>query len=239
MTFDPIKAMQLARLLEDAPSGGVAQRLHAPRTDTQAYVIRDPARTILLFPGTEGARDVRTDLKVSLVSWYAGKVHRGFRAAAMEIWPLTMAAMPPAGKRQPLLLAGHSLGGALAQLIAHAAARDHLPLEAVYTYGQPRAGNGGFARAYDAQPPLHEITFRCVNHRDPIPRVPWLLGRYRHAGREVYLPKTGPAQVERSLWARFTEALERWQTPEEPRAAELAGFADHSLRAYIARLERL
>jgi hypothetical protein len=67
---------------------------------------------------------------------------------------------------QPLRCAGHSLGGALAQLAAHDIARGAQvqglrPKVTCYTFGSPRVGNHAFAREYNkvrpAAIPVHAL----------------------------------------------------------------------------------
>ena len=107
-----------------------------------------------------------------------------------------------------LFIAGHSRGGAFAVLAAAAygAAReqdDSLPeLGGVYTFGQPRVGNGPFVEAMDSQ---DVRLFRFVHRDDPIPDVPpaGLLSQrlsaerlperfgYQHGGVAVHLRADG------------------------------------------------
>jgi hypothetical protein len=54
----------------------------------------------------------------------------------------------------------------------------------VYTFGQPRVGDAAWAARYDAV--LKPKSFRIVHADDLVPRVPWQLGRYRHAGHEAF-----------------------------------------------------
>ena len=83
------------------------------------------------------------------------------------------AAAPPRAKK--LFVAGHSRGGAFAVLaaaaFARAAGRDGSlpPIGGVYTFGQPRAGNGPFAEGVEA---LRVPLYRFVHGDDPIPAVP-------------------------------------------------------------------
>jgi hypothetical protein len=78
---------------------------------------------------------------------------------------------PAAPARKKLFVAGHSRGGAFAVLAAAAFARagDLPELGGVYTFGQPRVGNGPFVQSL---PSLDVSLFRFVNRDDPIPGVP-------------------------------------------------------------------
>lgn len=132
---------------------------------------------------------------------------RGGRAAARRATtrgstePATRDSAPP---RKRLFIAGHSRGGAFAVLAAVAMARERgLPdLAGVYTFGQPRVGNGPFVESIAA---ANVPLFRFVNRDDPIAGVPpaGLLPKrlgvgqigeqhgYQHGGVAVHLRADG------------------------------------------------
>ncbi len=137
-------------------------------------------------------------------------VHGGIRDRVVEV-------LTP---ERHLFVTGHSLGGALATLFAYrAAAEDGLAVQGVYTFGAPRVGNVPFAQHYEAL--LGPRTNRWQNRSDPAPAVPpgqpfqlasdapgdggLLAGvgeslaqeTYRHVGRLHYLPRVGPAEIQR------------------------------------------
>ena len=62
---------------------------------------------------------------------------------------------------------------------------DGTGLAGIYTFGQPRVGDWRFRDSYNSCELLGR-TFRVVHGDDFVPRVPWLLGWYRHAGREAF-----------------------------------------------------
>ena len=122
--------------------------------------------------------------------------------------PGSRGATSPRGTGKKLFIAGHSRGGAFAVLAAaaYAAARERdesLPeLGGVYTFGQPRVGNGPFVEAMDS---ADVRLFRFVHRDDPIPDVPpaGLLSQrlsaerlperhgYQHGGVAVHLRADG------------------------------------------------
>ena len=90
-----------------------------------------------------------------------------------------------------VVLVGHSLGGALAELDALFLALN-LPksvhVKAV-TYGTPRVGNPDYAAFFDAKVP----DFQRVNHEsDPIPIVPGRFLGFSHVHGEVHLVDGAP-----------------------------------------------
>ncbi|MGH9277778.1 MAG: lipase family protein [Acidimicrobiales bacterium] len=84
-----------------------------------------------------------------------------------------------------LLIAGHSLGGALCQLFALDVALSPYANLApvVYTYAGPRVGNPAFARVYDEH---IGVTVRVQNTYDIVPCTPPESLGYQHAG-DAYL----------------------------------------------------
>lgn len=149
------------------------------------------ADEVCVFRGTDDLDDLRKDLDAKLVPAEHGRVHRGFRDALELVWDTLE---PRLCGRAPLL-AGHSLGGALAVL---AAAR--LPrVRAVYTFGAPRVGDAAFRDALDL--PLH----RVVNNNDLVPRLPPL--PYRHAGALWYLDAGGRLRAQPRRRDRVREQL--------------------------------
>ena len=157
-------------------------------------------------------------------------MHRGFLAAWLSVRNnviSTLATWP--GKR--LFLTGHSLGGALAMLAAadlHIAAAAQ-EIAGVYTFGQPRVGNKVFAQMFDMM--LRDRTFRVVHRADIVPHVPWLLGRYRHAGIECFFDRDGSYRENPPwLWQTGMEALATWRGWRQYRAVDIS---DHFIDSYL------
>ncbi|KAI3823028.1 hypothetical protein L1987_10631 [Smallanthus sonchifolius] len=83
---------------------------------------------------------------------------------------------------------GHSLGGALATLLALELSSSQLAKRGainvtMYNFGSPRVGNKKFADVYNQRV---KDSWRVVNHRDIIPSVPRLMG-YCHVAQPIYL----------------------------------------------------
>jgi pimeloyl-ACP methyl ester carboxylesterase len=167
--------------------------IHSSATDTRAVISELPTPhselstdLVLSFRGTADLRNWLTDLdcKKAPLYWSAGKVHRGFNLALESVAEELDAAIDPDDQRR-LWVTGHSLGGALAMLFAlRLKVRRGLEVAGVYTFGQPRVGDISFSMGYDTV--LKGRTFRVVHADDLVPRVPWLLGTFRHAGHEVF-----------------------------------------------------
>ncbi|KAG6757277.1 hypothetical protein POTOM_037584 [Populus tomentosa] len=181
-------------------------------TDTQVAIWRDNARKrlIVAFRGTEQVRwkDLRTDLMVVPTGLNPERiggdfkqevqVHSGFLSAydsvrirIISIIKLLISyvdngAEPPF--KWHVYVTGHSLGGALATLLALELSSSQLVKRGaisvtMYNFGSPRVGNKKFAEVYNQKV---KDSWRVVNHRDIVPTVPRLMG-YCHVAQPVYL----------------------------------------------------
>jgi Lipase (class 3) len=101
--------------------------------------------------------------------------------------------MPPmAGPMTTLYLTGHSLGGAMAALMAVMLSVDEDYVErfapvfkGAYTYGAPMVGSPDFAKACATHRFLNRNVVRYVYKRDPVPHLPPRDSDYfQHFGRE-------------------------------------------------------
>jgi hypothetical protein len=133
-----------------------------------ALVISGHGALIVAFCGTDPPRPQDWLVNFDALA-AAGGVSMGFSRVAAVFAPLVQAHLA----RNPdlkLFLAGHSLGGALAVAAASMLDRTGCNVEAVYTFGMPRAGNPAFRNDYDRR--LGARTFRFVHGDDLVPTVP-------------------------------------------------------------------
>jgi len=162
-----------------------------PVASTHCVIASGPKNTIVAFAGTD---------PVSLANWITDfdahlqpptGVAEGYEAAADIVWPrlqlLLGKCVMPGGK---VFVTGHSLGGALAALIAsRISTRLHIDVDAVYTFGMPRAGNNVFAQSYDDDLGLR--TFRLVHGEAIVPTVAPASFGFRHVGRYLHCERLG------------------------------------------------
>lgn len=208
--------------------------VHRP-TDGAGYgVMNDDKVALLVFRGTQADHmlDLITNVQFGLSSWNLGpgKVHRGFELTALGLWKQVLPWLQgPAGHRQQLLICGHSLGGAIASLLAVPAQAN-----ALVTFGSPRVGDAGFVQGLAG---LDSI--RVVDCCDLVPLVPptSLLLPYEHVGTLHYIDLSGTVHLSPSA-AFMTQDQ---QQAELDYAAHCKGFdnvvtrrlADHAPINYI------
>lgn len=196
-------------LEEELRSGGFELikpfNLKTEKADTQAILVRQPGvMCALVFRGTSANfKDIFTDLNAKWMATEGGSAHRGFLdafEAAKDKIVKAIAEIPP---DEPLYVAGHSLGGALASVAAMQLDKTHT-LAACYTYGSPRVGNAEWVKN------IKVPVYRTVNTADGVPLVPfsaiagiflfWLskvgFVGFKHVGDLRYLPKGEPEMYE-------------------------------------------
>src|SRR5262249_37319571 len=177
-------------LVDDEDGIGVEEvEAVLPLASTDAFVAYGRGATIVAFAGTDPLVlanwitdfDVYIDRKTDTT--------RGYNSAVAAVWPrikaLAEKSVLRAGK---LIIAGHSLGGALAVLTANRFARARRVVQCVYTFGMPRPGDPAFAAEYGE---LGDRTYRLVYQNDIVPTVrpSWL--QFRHVGRFLHCDDSG------------------------------------------------
>ena len=163
-----------------APQTFVANRINAALVGTTATEV------FVAFRGTLPIdTDDWNDFVESLLDWvndgdakllevdYAdGLVHQGFAKSLDLLWGDVLSAVRAQhlASKLPVVVTGHSKGGALASLGALRLQHDAATTPAaVYTFGSPRAGNTPFSRGPDAKIPSDS---RFENRDDLVPHLP-------------------------------------------------------------------
>lgn len=250
--------MILARMgLEDNRCRMIMQLVDAMFICSTSFLVQsaDGSVLILIYRGTEPANGINwlTDVdlhpdKIAIPvdggdATYG--VHEGFyrnvRATRYEV----VAALRDALEGKPvtgggsgqglrpveaLYITGHSLGGAMAALMAVMLVTDPAyaaiaeKLRAVYTFGQPMIGGRALARACDAHAFLGRSVLRYVYRHDVVPHVPPKeSGDFAHFGPEYVFEGDWP-------WRRQTQPAEQ---------ASLLGILESPLAFFARQLDRL
>jgi pimeloyl-ACP methyl ester carboxylesterase len=138
------------------------------------FVARRGRRSFVVFRGTKTAKEWTKNFNVNLVPYPLpgyGNAHEGFLRTYLGVQAEIAAALSERGGRGRLYLAGHSLGAALATLaLPDIESSLKARVTALYTFGSPRAGDGEFARAFDAS--FGDRSFRIANCSDVVASIP-------------------------------------------------------------------
>jgi hypothetical protein len=198
--------------------------------DAQGFgAINEQGAAVIAFRGTQpdSLHDILVDVSILPVRWQGNAwVHSGFRKALESILP---GIEEWVGRRQinNLVIAGHSLGAALATLLA-----GKLTHAELVTFGSPRVGNEAFARSFDGR-----AMRRYVNCIDIVTSLP--IAPYVHLGGRRYIdPDGGIHETESavSLRDRIKANLDYRRYAGADDNAPLRGLADHAPVNYIASL---
>jgi hypothetical protein len=251
-------AMIMARMgLEENRCRMIVQLVDAMFICSTSFLVQsaDGSVVVLVYRGTEPANgmnwlidaDVHPD-KIAIP--FAGgdntyAVHEGFyrnvRATRYEVVTALQDALAgkPVGPKakgtlapmEALYITGHSLGGAMAALMAvmlvtdPAYAKIAEKLRAVYTFGQPMIGSPELAEACNADPFLGKNVLRYIYRHDVVAHLPpGGAGPFAHFGREYRFEGTWP-------WNPHAKA-----TGQMP---SLLGFLISPLAAVTRQVDRL
>jgi triacylglycerol lipase len=188
-TDEPEKIIAILNLwgLQLADNGIVVKetKTELPLASTRCFVATGPNTTLVAFAGTDPLvlANWISDFDIHLRETGAAD---GFSTAADAVWPkLKPCIGRSVATRTDVFLTGHSLGAALAALVAYRINQERLAdVKAVYTFGMPRPGDSAFAAAYNGRLGLR--TYRLVHGDDSVPTVaPSCLG-FRHVGRYLH-----------------------------------------------------
>jgi triacylglycerol lipase len=187
---DPDKIATLCGKLDIGLAGAPIHRrvgTGLPIASTYALVLDLREALVVAFAGTD---------PVHLANWVSdfdirptdGGAAAGFTVALRAVEQDILSALPTG---RPVMVTGHSLGGALAVLFAQWLETMGRDVAAVYTYGAPRPGRRDFSEPYNNSN-LGARTFRCVHGDDIVPTVaPSEPLGFRHVGRFVHAPTGG------------------------------------------------
>lgn len=193
-------------------------------------VRQDKQLAVVSFRGTDknDPTDVADDADAIPVNWEkGGKVHQGFAGALADVREGLMKSLKTLNCR--LLFTGHSLGAALATLLASLCAPN-----ALYTFGSPLVGDADFVASL-----ANLKNYRYVDCCDIVTRVPPEELGYRHLGAPYYIAQDrivqfnpGGVSIETDRVKAFLEYPFRYQAWK----AENVGvreLADHAPVNYV------
>lgn len=203
---------------------------------TQAYFIWDDTDVVIICRGTEPKElsDIIADIQFDLVPSSAkiGLVHHGFKKSVDRVWDDLVSLLETYGKDKQIWCTGHSLGAAMATLIATRCHRlDNMPNPVLFTFGSPRVGDKIYARLMEGLEIEHH---RWVNNADIVTRNP--IPPYFHYGTLHYFDHHGNLAV-----------LNRWQTFKDRAKGFFVGikkgkvnfFVNHLMENYLTNLKKL
>ena len=205
-----------------------------PLSDVRFYVLQEPGQQTVAIRGTEASSlqnwtfnaviDVEHDSSLGITT------HEGWGVAALELHAAVQPLLTPG---MPVNVTGHSMGGALAVLLALHLQRDGYSVKVV-TFGQPKVTNLESALRLERL----DVT-RYVTREDPVvgfppPHSDDVNRLYSHFGAEVLLMADGRYKFAEPHQVLATSSLDIFL-----RDANAYTIDDHSMTTYLVLLERL
>lgn len=198
---------------------GYTDHIFLENDGAQCHVVWNADEMAICFRGTEPSElsDVLADLNaLPKKSMTDGWVHRGFRGELDKLWDKVKEL---AHNDKKLYVCGHSLGAAMAT-ICTSRIEEFRDVEALYTYGSPRAGTRSFVKG------IKTTHWRFVNNNDIVTRVPLALMGYKHHGNLCYINHYGKIR-KMTPWQRIKDKFRGY------RSGLLDGAQDHSMTNYV------
>jgi hypothetical protein len=138
------------------------------------FIASQGKRAFIVFRGTKTVKEWISNMGIGLKEYPLpdyGSVHEGFLQLYCSIRPAIIEALSQLGGKRKLYVAGHSLGAALATLaLPDIEASAKVKIDALYTFGSPRAGDDAFVRAFNSD--YGKRSFRIANTSDIVTQVP-------------------------------------------------------------------
>ena len=202
---------------------------------TQAFVLPPDENNIIIicFRGTQlnELPDLLADLKVwRSTSDERGLVHTGFKEALDNVYPDILNLLDSMDlsldSKPTIICTGHSLGGALATIMA-----SRIDAQELYTFGSPRVGDRAFVKEMNKDGIKH---YRFRNNNDIVTKVPLSLLFYRHHGTLKYINRKGIIK-KLSIWHRALDML-LGHLSSWIKLKPLDSISDHSIYDYHRKI---
>jgi pimeloyl-ACP methyl ester carboxylesterase len=146
-------------------------------------LVDDGTARIIAVRGSDDVWDWLTNARFWHSDSPVGRVHTGFLEAATTL----LASLDGRLDERPVYFTGHSMGGAVASLMAALRAAGGAPVAGVYTFGQPQVGLKSFNDQFRRQ--CSFPYFRFVHGADAL--AAWTLGRQGAPGVPCYFDLKG------------------------------------------------
>jgi hypothetical protein len=164
---------------------GVPKPFLSQRGDAQGFGTTAGGVAYVAFRGTQpdSVSDMLADARFGLRPWPGGgRVHHGFRDAFEALHAAINDWLEDPGHRDlQLVVTGHSLGAAMATIMAGS-----YPAASLVTFGSPRVGDAAFVARFAGRD-----VRRYVDCTDMVARVPPELLGYAHLAGLRYIDRNG------------------------------------------------
>jgi len=208
---------------------------NVPSVDVNYFIATNDIlkHQIIAIRGTDNVENAIVNVSLKLLPDKHAKIalHQGFAEAAEAIYKEVL---PKLHKNYKISTTGHSLGGAVAVILAMYLDMDQYNVGPIVTFGQPKVTNVGGALAFE-----HLNVSRVVNPHDLVPLVPPLdamyiddIDIYWHLGQEIVLLHTNDYALLNGTESMMRSTKVLNTTPNEENLDE------HRMSGYLQQVER-
>jgi len=204
------------------------------RSGAQAYRFQSKEDLVIACRGTQPTEfgDIKADLEAfPVIAETVSRVHKGFKKEVDDLWPMICEDITRKSSiEKNLWICGHSLGAAMATIIASRALHDEnlQNPEELFTYGSPKVGWAGYC---DSIAVPH---YRWRNNNDIVTTVPLSIMGYKHHGKECYINAYGKLRSPTG-WQKTKDRFRgMWMGLKQ---GKIDNFGDHSIDEYIKHIE--
>lgn len=173
--------------------------LYDTKTDIEGYIGYLPSSKSIytVIRGTSSILNIIDDIEFRKIPYITYpecncNVHHGFYNSALSIRNKTIEVIRILKKYYPkysVIMTGHSLGGAVAQLLGMEIEKEGIKVE-IYNFGQPRIGDENYRDFVNSI--INDRLWRFTHYQDMVPHIPPTKGMmFLHSCREVYEDEIG------------------------------------------------
>lgn len=201
------------------------------KNSAQAAFIEHEAYYCIAFRGTDEIADWLDNINAVSEETEDGIFHRGFLNSVDDVWDelITLLKEKRWEKPKPLMITGHSLGGAMASIATARLHAINIPFKSVYTFGQPRAMTPETADHFNAM--FKKNYFRFHNNNDLVTRVPARVMGYSHVGTYLYISDEKVIYNSPGFWFRFMDYVDGAIDAIGERGVDM--IEDHDMNDYL------
>jgi predicted lipase len=196
-------------------------------TGVNAFVLSNDDYSMVVFRGTEMASVsdflLKTDMAHNALAvqvrgnsnqsisyggnsaWVHAGIKRSIRLLSNRLTSTLNQLDPTPGNQRPVVVTGHSLGGALATMAGYHLLALGYNVQAVYGHAAYMVGDQGFANQAER---LNLPYYRTVNHSDPVPHIPQLFIDAGQVLNDFAATATGLLTVQRNFFSAVDRVLD-------------------------------
>ena len=220
---------------ESLALGGIAlDKEIKSRNGYQGFIASSHDTVYIAIEGTASTDDWVADAKaLKTYNYFFGDkrlvgIHMGFHELFLDVWPDIKEFIDAQTTNNSVVVTGHSLGGALATLVAAALSTQTPHAIEVVTFGSPRVGNHAFMKKFNAS--VH-LSTRVVRDLDIVPRAPKF--DYWHVDTLVHLTDDGKRM---SFWKSWLK--QAWYIYKNIHFfLSKEALDDHNMQGYVKAVE--